>query len=74
MQKIIGLWCSKDGPTSQPGIDYGFGCTIYQDIYCDGSSCFLDYQKHAAKQFNRPYRKSYLYIEQKRIDDPRLQK
>jgi len=25
----------------------GFGRTIYQDIYRDGSGCFLDYQKQA---------------------------
>jgi len=52
----------------------GFGRTIYQDIYRDGSGCFLDYQKHAAKRFNRLYRKIYLHIEQKRFNDPRLQK
>ena len=52
----------------------GFGRTIYQDIYRDGSGCFLDYQKHAAKRFNRIYSKSYLHIEQKRFNDPRLQK
>jgi len=52
----------------------GFGRTIYQDIYRDGSGCFLDYQKHAAKRFNILYRKSYLHIEQKRFNDPRLQK
>jgi len=52
----------------------GFGRTIYQDIYRDGSGCFLDYQKHATKRFNSLYRKSYLHIEQKRFNDPRLQK
>lgn len=52
----------------------GFGRTIYQDIYRDGSGCFLDYKKHAAKRFNRLYRKSYLHIEQKRFNDPFLQK
>ncbi len=52
----------------------GFGRTIYQDIYRDGSGCFLDYQKHADKRFNRLYRKSYLHIEHKRYNDSRLQK
>jgi UDP-glucose:(heptosyl)LPS alpha-1,3-glucosyltransferase len=52
----------------------GFGRTIYQDIYRDGSGCFLDYQKYAAKRFNRLYRKSYLHLELKRFNDPRLQK
>lgn len=52
----------------------GFGRTIYQDIYRDGSGCFLDYQKYAAKRFNRLYSKSYLHLERKRFDDARLQK
>ncbi|MBW1847353.1 MAG: glycosyltransferase family 4 protein [Deltaproteobacteria bacterium] len=52
----------------------GFGRTIYQDIYRDGSGCFLDYQKYANKRFNFLYRTSYLHLERKRFNDPRLQK
>ncbi|OEU61344.1 MAG: hypothetical protein BA867_02295 [Desulfobacterales bacterium S5133MH16] len=52
----------------------GFGRTIYQDIYRDGSGCFLDYQKHANKRFNSLYKASYLHLERKRFKDPRLQK
>jgi len=52
----------------------GFGRTIYQDIYCDGSGCFLDYQKHTIKRFNPLYRTSYLHLERKRFNDPHLQK
>lgn len=52
----------------------GFGRTIYQDIYRDGSGCFLDYEKNAQKKFNRLYRKSYLHLEKKRFSDPRLKK
>lgn len=53
----------------------GFGRTIYQDLYRDGSGCFLDYEKNSEnKHFNRFYRKSYLHLEQKRFSDPRLKK
>ena len=52
----------------------GFGRTIYQDIYRDGSGCFLDYERHAIKRFHPLYRKSYLHIERKRFDDPLLRK
>ena len=52
----------------------GFGRTIYQDIYRDGSGCFLDYEKHAGKRFNRLYRKCYLHLERKRYKDARLKK
>jgi len=52
----------------------GFGRTICQDIYRDGSGCFSDYQEYAAKRFNRLYTKSYLHLERKRFNDPRLQK
>ncbi len=52
----------------------GFGRTIYQDIYRDGSGCFLDYEKNAQKNFNRLYRKTYLHLEKKRFSDPRLKK
>lgn len=52
----------------------GFGRTIYQDIYRDGSGCFLDYEKHAAKRFGPFYRKSYLHLEHKRFNDPLLQR
>lgn len=52
----------------------GFGRTIYQDIYRDGSGCFLDYQEHAGKRFNCLYRKSYLHLERMRFSDPRLRK
>jgi UDP-glucose:(heptosyl)LPS alpha-1,3-glucosyltransferase len=52
----------------------GFGRTIYQDIYWDGSGCFLDYQKYTIKRFNPLYRKSYLHLERKRFKDPHLQK
>lgn len=52
----------------------GFGRTIYQDIYRDGSGCFLDYQKHANKRFNSFYKASYLHLERKRFKDSRLQK
>jgi len=52
----------------------GFGRTIYQDIYRDGSGCFQDYQKHANKQFNRLYKTSYLHLERKRFNDFRLEK
>ena len=52
----------------------GFGRTICQDIYRDGSGCFLDYQEHAGKRFNKLYTKSYLHLERKRFEDPRLQK
>jgi len=52
----------------------GFGRTIYQDIYRDGSGCFLDYESHSTKRFNRLYRKSYLHLEKKRFFDPGLKK
>ena len=52
----------------------GFGRTIYQDIYRDGSGCFLDYQKHTIKRFNSLYKASYLHLERKRFNDPHLQK
>jgi UDP-glucose:(heptosyl)LPS alpha-1,3-glucosyltransferase len=52
----------------------GFGRTIYQDIYRDGSGCFLDYQKHANKWFNPLYKASYLHLERKRFEYSRLQK
>lgn len=52
----------------------GFGRTIYQDIYRDGSGCFLDYQKYANKRFNAFYKASYLRLERKRFKDSRLQK
>jgi len=52
----------------------GFGRSIYQDIYRDGSGCFLDYEKHAGKRFNRLYRRSYLHLERKRYADTRLQR
>jgi len=53
---------------------FGFGRTIYQDIYRDGSGCFLDYEQHMDKHFNWLYRKSYLYLERKRFADSRLRK
>lgn len=52
----------------------GFGRTIYQDIYRDGSGCFPDYQKYANKRFNPLYKASYLHLERKRFKHPRLQK
>ena len=52
----------------------GFGRTIYQDIYRDGSGCFLDYEKNMSMRFNRLYRKAYLHLEKKRFSDPRLKK
>ena len=52
----------------------GFGRTICQDIYRDGSGCFLDYQKYAGKRSNRLYRKSYLHIERRRYHDFHLRK
>ncbi|NVM21815.1 MAG: glycosyltransferase family 4 protein [Desulfobacterales bacterium] len=59
---------------ARPPLVMGFGRTIYQDIYRDGSGCFSDYQKYAAKRFNSLYRKSCLHLERKRFNDPRLQK
>lgn len=53
---------------------FGFGRTIYQDIYRDGSGCFLDYEQHIDKCFNWLYRKSYLHLERKRFANSRLQK
>jgi len=52
----------------------GFGRTIYQDIYRDGSGCFQDYQKYANKRFNLLYKTSYLHLERKRFNDFRLKK
>jgi UDP-glucose:(heptosyl)LPS alpha-1,3-glucosyltransferase len=57
-----------------PPLVMGFGRTIYQDIYRDGSGCFLDYQKHTIKRFNSLYKASYLHLERKRFNDPHLQK
>jgi UDP-glucose:(heptosyl)LPS alpha-1,3-glucosyltransferase len=52
----------------------GFGRTICQDIYRDGSGCFLDYQKYAGKRFNPLYARSYLHLERRRFNDLYLQK
>jgi UDP-glucose:(heptosyl)LPS alpha-1,3-glucosyltransferase len=52
----------------------GFGRTIYQDIYRDGSGCFLDYKKHSPKRFGRLYSLSYQHLEHKRFCDRRLKK
>ncbi|UCF90826.1 MAG: glycosyltransferase family 4 protein [Desulfobacterales bacterium] len=52
----------------------GFGRTIDQDIYRDGSGCLRDYQKYAGQPLNPFYRKSYLHLERKRFQDQRLQK
>jgi len=57
-----------------PPLVMGFGRTIYQDIYWDGSGCFLDYQSHTVKRFNLFYKTSYLHLERKRYNDPHLQK
>ena len=50
----------------------GFGRTIHQDIYRDGSGCFRDYQAHAGRRFNPLYVKSYLHLERQRFCDPLL--
>jgi UDP-glucose:(heptosyl)LPS alpha-1,3-glucosyltransferase len=57
-----------------PPLVMGFGRTIYQDIYRDGSGCFLDYEKCVNKRFNALYKASYLHLERKRFNDPRLLK
>ena len=52
----------------------GFGRTIYQDLYRDGSGCLLDYEVLAHKRFGWLYKKAYLHLEGLRFADKRLKK